>query len=162
MKILEFKGKMSLKNKILITIGTIFGISIISLILIYILNEPAREWIDIYVLRKEIQEDDIATINLEVDKSQYIYAYDRFISILRNGKFSIYNSYASKEAELDVGVSNPTYASSNNYLAIAETNGQKVYLISGTRILWESKVEGTINKVNVSRNRPCICNHNRN
>lgn len=130
MKILEFKGKMSLKNKILIAIAVLVVVLVIALISVYILNETAREWINVHILRKDIKEDDIASIELDIDKTQYIYAYDRYICILTDGKLAIYNSYASKEAELDLQISNPIYSASNNYLGVAETNGQKVCLVS--------------------------------
>ncbi len=152
MEVLKFKGKMSLKNKVFIGLAIFIGILIISVILVYVLNSNAREWINIYILRKEIKEDDIATINLEVDKEGQIYAYDRYISILYNGKLSIYNCYANKEAELDTGISNPIYDTSNNYVTIAEASGQKVCLISGTKVLWENKIEGNISRIKVSRN----------
>lgn len=151
MKILKFKGKMSAKNRLFATVGSIVTILAIIIVLLYVLNGSVREWIDTYILRKSITEDDIATIELEVDKSQYIYAHSRFISVLCNGKLAIYNSYASKEAELDISVSNPVYSTNSNYLAIAETNGQRVYLISDTKVLWDTKVEGNISKINVSK-----------
>ena len=156
MKILEFKredeaNKLSLKNKILIILAVVFIVMIAGVVLIYFFNEPARDWINIHILRKEITEDDIATINLEVDKTQFIYAYDRYISILSGGKLAIYNSYANKEAELDIGVSNPIYDRTNGYMAIAESGGHKLCLIADTKVLWEGKVEGNINKINVSR-----------
>lgn len=152
MKILEFKRKkISLKNKILIILGVVFTILILAVTLTYIFNENAREWINIYILRKEITEDDIATIELEVDKTQYIYAYDRYISVLCNGKLSVYNSYANKEADIDIGISNPIYDRTNGYMVIAENGGQKVCLIADSKVLWENKVEGSISKINVSR-----------
>ena len=151
MKILEFKGKISLKNKLLIALAIGITIFTVIIILLYIFNENVRDWMNIYVLGKSVTEDDIATINLEVDKSQYVYAYDRFISVLCSGKLSVYNSYASKESELDISISNPTYATNNNFLCIGETGGQKLYLISDNRILWENKIEGNINKINVSK-----------
>lgn len=152
MEILKFKGKMSLKNKIFIIISSIIIVMFIVITAIYILNSSAREWINIHILRKEVTEEDIATINIEADKLQYIYAYDKYISILYNGKLSIYNSYASKETELDIGISNPIYGTNHNYLGIAENNGQKVCLVSDMRILWENKVEGNIANINVNRN----------
>lgn len=151
MEILKFKGKISLKNKILIGVGISAVIIIVATILLYVLNANAREWINIYILRREVREDDVATIKLDVDKNQSIYAFDRYITILCNGKLSLYNSYASKEVELDISISNPIYDASNNYLAIAEKNGQKLYLVSEGKVLWENKVEGNIIKVNVSR-----------
>ena len=94
------------------------------------MNEDAREWININVLRKEINEDDVATIKIDADKTQYIYAYDKYIVILSGGKLEIYNNYASKINELEVSISNPIFDKNGNYLTIGETNGQKVYLIS--------------------------------
>lgn len=161
MKILKFKGKMSLKNKILIGIAGFCAVLFIVISLIYILNDDARDWINIHVLRKEVTEDDIATINLEVDKLQYVYAYDRYISILSNGKLSIYNSYANKEGELDIGISNPIYDTNHTYMVVAENNGQKACLITDTKIIWENKVEGNISKINVSRSRICFYYNNR-
>ena len=114
MKILKFKGKMSFKNKLLITLAVIFVISSISFVITYNVNEKFKEWIDVNILKKEITEEDVATIELEIDKTQYVIAYDRYISVLCNGKLSIYNSYGSKEAELDIGISNPIYKANNN------------------------------------------------
>ena len=151
MKILKFKGKMSFKNKLLITLAVICVISGISIIIVYNTNEQVREWIDVNILKKEITEEDIATINLEVDNNQYIFAYDRYIAILCNGKLSIYNSYGNKETEFTIGISNPIYEANNNYLVIAEKNGEKIYLISDEKIVWENKLEGTISGVNVSK-----------
>ncbi len=151
MKILKFKGKMPFKNKLLITLAIIFTIAGISIVITYNVNEQVKEWIDVNILKKEITEEDVATIELEVDKTQYVIAYDKYISILCNGKLSIYNSYGSKEAELDIGISNPMYATNNNYLVIAEKNGQRIYLISEEKIIWDSRLEGTISKVNVSK-----------
>ena len=130
MKILKFKGKMSLKNKILIIAAIIVGIAVAGVVVTYIVNEDAREWININVLRKEINEDDVATIKIDADKTQYIYAYDKYIVILSGGKLEIYNNYASKINELEVSISNPIFDKNGNYLTIGETNGQKVYLIS--------------------------------
>lgn len=151
MKILEFKGKMSLKNKILIASAIVSVLIIASVVALYILNDDVRNWIDVHILRREITEEDIATIELDIDKSEYIFAHDRYISILCNGKLGIYNSYGSKEAELDVQVSDPLYARNNNFLAIAENNGQKVYLFDGTRLLWDNKIDGNVSKINVSK-----------
>lgn len=130
MKILKFKGKMPLKNKILILVGIVACIAIIGIITTYIVNEEARNWININILKKEINEEDVATIKIDADKTQYIYAYDKYIVILCNGKLEIYNNYASKINELEISISNPIFEKNGNYLTIAETNGQKVYLIS--------------------------------
>ena len=45
MKILKFKGKMSFKNKLLITLAVIFVISSISIVITYNVNEKFKETI---------------------------------------------------------------------------------------------------------------------
>lgn len=151
MKVLEFKGKMSLKNKILIALSILIVLIIIGVILAYIINEDARDWLNVNILRKEITEEDLASIKLESDKSQYIFAYDKYITILCNGKLDIYNSYASKVSELEIGISNPIFIASGSYLAIADRDAQKLCLISEGKIQWENKIEGNIKKINVNR-----------
>lgn len=130
MKILEFKGKISLRDKILIAIAIILIIAIVSVVITYVVNENVREWININILRKNITEDDVPEIIIDADKSKYIYAYDKYIVILCNGKLEIYNTYGNVINELEVAVSNPIFKKNGTYLAIAEKDGQKVLLIS--------------------------------
>lgn len=152
MKILKFKGKMTQKNKLLIIFAALFVIALITISIIYAVNENAREWINVNILRKEVTEEDVASIVIDTDKSQYIYAYDKYIAILCNGKLEIYNSFASKITELEIQVSNPMFSANGAYLTVAENGGQRIYLISDTKMQWESKVEGNINKISVSKN----------
>lgn len=151
MKILKFKGKMPFKNRLLIIFGLILLVIIVIISIIYAANEVAREWINVNILRKEVNEEDVASIIIDIDKSQYICAYDKYIAILCNGKLEIYNSMASKISEIDMQISNPIFSASGGYLAVAENGGQKIYLISDTKIQWEGKVEGNINKISVSK-----------
>ena len=152
MKILKFKGKMPLKNKLLIIFGFILIFISIIVSIVYAVNEDAREWINISILRKEVTEDDVASILIDTDKSQFIYAYDKYISILSNGKLEIYNSFASKVSDIDMQISNPIFSSNGGYIAIAENGGQNIYLVSDTKMQWENKVEGNISNINVSKN----------
>ena len=55
-------------------------------------------------------------------------------------------------AEVDANVSVPIAHTSGNYMVLAEKNGDRLYLISGGSILWDTKVEGTISGVNVNDN----------
>lgn len=130
MKILKFKGKMSVKNKALIAIVILLIIAIIGMATAYIENANMREWININVLRKEVNEDEVATIQIDSDKSQFICAYDKYIGILANGKLEVYNNYGYKSADIDVQISSPIFETCANYLAIGEKDGQNVYLIS--------------------------------
>lgn len=130
MRTLKYKRKMPLKNKIIIFAVAIVLISTITVVIMYTVNEEARNWINVNILKKEVTEEDIATIEIDGDKSQYIYAYDKYIIILCNGKLDIYNSYGNKTCELDVMISNPLFKSNGQYLAIAENKGQSIYVIS--------------------------------
>lgn len=125
MKILKFKGKISLKNRLLIALAIVIIISGISIGVIYTINSEFREWINVNILKKEITEDDVATISLDTDETQYIYAFDKYITILCNSKLEIYNSYASLVYELDISVSNPLFDANGQYLAIAENGRTK-------------------------------------
>ena len=136
MKVLKFKGKMSLKNKILIIIAAVLLIGAISIGVIYAINEEAREWININILRKEITEEDVATIQLDTDKTEYITAYDKYIAILCNGKLDIYSSYGTKQHELNINISNPIFESNGQYLLIAENKRTK-YI---SNIKWKNRM----------------------
>lgn len=140
MKILEFKGKISLKNKLLILAIIILLAIIAGVVIAYIVNEEARDWININILRKEVTEDDVATIEINTDKTQYIYSYNKYIAILCNGKLEIYNSYASKVHELDIEISNPIFDSNNQYLLIAE-NGRAKNMLNIRAEKYNGKIE---------------------
>ncbi len=130
MKILKFKGKMPLRNKIIIAFIILIAIAIGTIIVLYSTNEDIRNWINVNVLGKEVTEEDVATIKIDSDKSQFIFALDKYIGILCNGKLDFYNSYGSNIHELDIAISNPVLSTSGEYVAIAEKNGQKAYLVS--------------------------------
>ena len=53
---------------------------------------------------------------------------------------------------MEVNISKPVNASYGKYLVLAELDGSKIYLISGTSILWQKDIEGNISRVNVNRN----------
>lgn len=151
MKILKFKGKMPLKNKLLIVLGVIVILAAVTISIVYAVNEEAREWINVNILRKEVTDEDVASIIIDTDKTQAIYAYDKYIAILGNGKLEIYNSFASKVSELDMQISNPVFAANGGYLAVAENGGQRIYLVSDTKLVWENKVEGNISQISVNK-----------
>ena len=64
MEILKFKGKMSLKNKILLICLGVFAVLILSVVIIYITIDTARDWININFLRQEVTEYAIAKIKI--------------------------------------------------------------------------------------------------
>ena len=147
----ETKKRINKKKIITISAIIVILIAIITTTLIYIYNKPAREWIDKNILRKEVLQDNATTIELK-DEQSSIYAFNKYIGILNKTKFNIYNQNGNSEAELDVQISNPLYNSANRFLAIAENQGQKFYIIEDKDIKWEAEVEGNISQINVNKN----------
>lgn len=118
---------------------------------LYVFNKDTREWIDKNIFRKEVKQDKVATIELKEEPSN-IYAFNKYIGILNKSKFEIYNNSGNKEEELEVKISNPYFDSANRFLAIAEKNGQKLYVISDKNIAWEKDIDGEISQVHINKN----------
>ena len=145
------KKKINKKKILIITVIIIILIAVITTSLIYIYNQPAREWIDKNILRKEVLQNNATTIELK-DEQSNIYAFNKYIGILSRTKLNIYNQSGNTEAELDIQISNPLFNSANRFLAIAENQGQKFYLIEDKEIKWETEIEGNISQINVNKN----------
>ncbi len=136
------------------TIPIILGIIILLLIVcgvLYLNNISVREWIDRNIFRKEVKQDKVATIELKSENTS-IYAFNKYIGILNKNKFEIYNNSGDKEEELEIQISNPSFDSANRFLAIAESHGQKLYVIADKNILWEDTVDGEISQVHINKN----------
>ena len=141
------------KKKIAITIVvSIIVVAIIVVVGLYLSNRQAREWIDKNIFRKEVEQDTVATIDLNEEQSSNIYAFNRYIGILNQTKFTIYGNTGNEEASLDVQISSPIFSSANRFLAIAENKGQKFYLLEDKNISWEAQVDGNISQIYVNKN----------
>ena len=104
------------------------------------------------VFRKEVEQDTAITIELNEEQIENIYAFNKYIGILNQTKFTIYGNTGNKEASLDIQISNPIFSSANRFLAIAENGGQKFYLITDKSISWEEEVDGNISQIYVNKN----------
>lgn len=144
--------KINKKKIAILTIIIVLIIAAIITIGLYSTNDKAREWIDKNILRKEVLQDKVATIDLKENQDSNMYAFNKYIGILNKNKFTIYGSTGSQEKTLDLQISNPILGSANRFLAIAENKGKKVYLISDKDIAWEAEVEGNISQVHVNKN----------
>ena len=141
------------KKKLSITIY-IFILIIILIVLacLYISSQGFRNWIDKNILRKEITQNNVSTIDLDSENNYEIYAYDKYISVLNHNTLKIYNENGKEEKSLDIQINNAIFQSNNRFLAVAEEKGQNVYLISGTDIVWTGQVEGNISQIYVNKN----------
>ena len=147
------KNKKINKKKLIIT-SLIILIVVLCIVVIglYYTNKQCREWIDKNILRKEVIQDKVATIDLKENQNSNIYAFNKYIGILEKTKFTIYSNTGSTEKTLDIQVSNPIFSSANRFLAIAENKGKKFYVITDKEISWEAEVEGNIAQVHVNKN----------
>lgn len=133
---------------IVVTVIVLVGIAVGT----YCTNEAVRGWIDKFIFRKEVLQDSVATIDLKEGQNANVYAFNKYIGILDQAKFTVYSNSGSKEKELDVQISSPLYSSANRFLAIAEKGGQKFYLITDKDVSWDATVEGNISQVFVNKN----------
>lgn len=141
------------KKKVIISIIIIIVVLLISTILvIYINNENARNWIDKNILQKELTQNNLPSIELEDMDNANIYAFNRYIGILSKNNFDIYNSTGKEETTLTLEISKPIFSSNGRYLAVAEEKGQKLYLIENKEIVWETNVEGNISQISINKN----------
>jgi len=119
---------------------------------LYVGNESVRTFFDRYIFRKEINEDDRNIIDLAYEDSKNIYAYNNKIVVLIKNNLYTYNQAGKEESNLEINISNPIFASSNRFLAIAENKGKKIYSVSGNNIVWQKELSGNISKVHINKN----------
>ena len=149
----DIEEKKLNKKKIIISIViAIIVVALIVIIALYMTNEQIREWIDKNVLRKEVLQDKVATIDLEEEQSANVYAFNKYIGILSKNQFSIYGNNGNEEAKLEITITNPIFSTDNRFLVIGESNGQKIYLLEDKQIIWENSIEGNISQIYVNRN----------
>ena len=141
------------RKKVIITgIVSIILVILIILICVYAANRSFRDFIDKYVLMKNVIENNVTSITLEESESYQVYAYDKYVSIFNKNTLTGYNSSGKKEYELTVEITNPIIDTNNRFLLMAEKGKQKIYLISGNNIFWEKELEGNISRVSVNKN----------
>lgn len=130
----------------------ILGFCIVIIVARYVTDENFRAEIDTNVFGKQVLESSLKTIEINSEEAPNIFAHGKFISILSKNKLKTYDEKGILISEVDANVSVPIAHTSGNYMVLAEKNGDRLYLISGGSILWDTKVEGTISGVNVNDN----------
>ena len=151
-KIEENKKKKIDKKKLVIIIAiTILILTFIIIAALYAANKNFRNFMDKHILRKDITNENVAVIDIDYDSNTNIIPYGRYICILAENNLEQYNSSGKKEQEVKIEINNPVYDVNGRYLVIGEKDSQKLYLISGTHIIWEKKVDGNLSKVTVNR-----------
>ena len=144
--------KINKKKIIITTIVVVIAIAIIIIVGLYMTNRDVRDWIDRNIFRKEVEQDKAITIDFNETLNSNVYAFNRYIGILNQTKFTIYGNTGNKEEELEIQISNPIFSSANRFLAIAENGGQRLYLISDKNISWQAEIDGNISQIFVNKN----------
>lgn len=142
------------KKKMVITVilGVILIVAAITM-LVYYASEDARNFLDQYLFRKNVTQENLETIDLEEYSSDItVFAYNKYICVLAENKLMEYNSSGEIANEIDLEITNPIYNANNKYLAICESGGSSFSLISGSTILWSNEIEGEISKIKVNSN----------
>lgn len=152
MKKIKINLNKQAKKKLIITGAIVLVVVIILCIALYIGNSSFRRFFDRYILRKEIVSNNVASIDISTLENPSIYAYSKYITILSKNKLTTYSSSGAKEYEHEILVSDAIYSSNNRFLAVAQKNGQNLYVISEANLLWQAEVEGEIQKINVNKN----------
>jgi len=120
---------------------------VIGFVLVYEKHEPSRNFFDQYIFRKHVSENSLPTIDLNYSDSYSFHMYKDKVLVLSKNVLTFY-----KEFNLDIEITNPIFESNNNYLCIAEKNGQRIYLIEGHNIIWQKDLEGNISNVSLNKN----------
>lgn len=143
--------EQKINRKKLIIVAIILAILILIAIFsfLYFRVSAIRIFFDKYLFRKNVTEGNLPYITTESDN---IYAFGNNVIELYENTLTFYNKNAAKETSLDIKVVNPIISSNGKYLAIAEKNGQKLYLISNKNIIWEKDIEGNISNIYVNKN----------
>lgn len=155
MEIIDIRKYKKIPKKNIIILSVILFIIIVLIsvtTILYIKNDNVKEFIDVHIFRKEITQGNLKKIDLEVDSNKYLYAYDKYITVLNKSNLTIYDEQGQEYQKLDILIGTPIYSSNNRFLCMAESEGKKVYLISNGQILWEKEEEGTIKKIDVNKN----------
>ncbi len=161
MKLLEYKQfnnsdeeKSLNKKKVTVAVIILLIVLIIVITFIAYISSPnVRDFMDKYILFKNVNENDLAYINIDEDESIYTYAFYNYVVVLQNNKLTLYNSSGNEVESFDnFNISSPIFATQDNYLVVAEKNQKKIYLIKDKKIMWDKDVEGQISRVNVNQN----------
>ena len=143
--------KSKIKKEIIILLVLLIIAAAITTFIFYKNNGRVKDWVDKNIFRKEVHQEQTVSVELE-DENTQICAYSQYLGLLSKNVFKIYNESGNEEQSLDVQITTPLFSSCERFLAVAEKDGQKAYLITNKDIVWEKKVEGSISQICVNKN----------
>lgn len=147
----KFKERRKNRRVIKFTIITLIAIIILVFIALYMANKSFNLFIDTYILKKRISENDANSLTIDTDNLSLIYAYDKSLVVYSDGSINFYNTDAKQTGNIEMTLSKPIADSEDKYLALADYGLQKVCLIKSNSLVWQKDIEGKISKVSVNK-----------
>ena len=120
--------------------------------MIYCLNAKFRNWVDINILQKEILQGDTAVIEFNSENSENVYAFNKYVVILENKQLKINNALGEEITSITTDINNPIFNAKGKYLAVAEKDGESVYLIENNKVVWNTNIEGKVVDIKINEN----------
>ncbi len=148
------KHTRTVNKRKIIGIGILLLLILVLIIMyfVYASNEEFRNFLDENILQKDVEENDLKYITVENYDQSNIFAFSKYICILKNNTLEIYGSSGKREAEIRVEISDPLTCNTGKYLVLAEQNSSKIYLIADNAVKWEKDLEGNISRISVNDN----------
>ena len=147
----KFKERRKNRKVMKFTIITLIAIIILVFIALYMANKSFNLFIDTYILKKRISENDANSLTIDTDNLSLIYAYDKSLVVYSDGSINFYNTDAKQTGNIEMTLSKPIADSEDKYLALADYGLQKVCLIKSNSLVWQKDIEGKISKVSVNK-----------
>ncbi len=148
----QYQRELNIRKIVMSIIIAIIVIALIVIFSLYIAEESFRKWVDVNVLRKDVTSENVATIDLNVDKNNQIFCYNKYVCILNEKNLKLYNQSGENVTDIPVDINTAIFSANNKYLAIAEKNGQELCVILDKTYLWRQKIDGEILQIYVNEN----------
>ena len=148
----KYQRELNIRKIVITSIIAIFLIVIIVIFSLYIAEEGFRKWVDVNVFKKDIASENVASIDLNVDKNNQIFCYNKYICILNEKNLKLYNQSGENITDISVDINTALFSSNDKYLAIAEKNGQEFCVITDKSYSWRQKVDGEILQIYINKN----------
>lgn len=145
----DIKSRTTVKK-----LGIFVSIALVIIILFarYATDDEFRYKIESNLFKRQVTEATLKHIEINSDDNPSIFAYDKYIAVLSKNTLTQYTSDGNIDSKLDMNISIPLTATAGKYMVMAEKDGERIYLVSGSNILWQGNVDGSISRVNVNKN----------
>lgn len=142
------KNKRMFKFAVIIIVATI----ILIIVSLYLAHIGFRSFVDTYIFKKEISEENANSVIIDTENLSLIHAFNKNLVVYTEGKVIFYNTEAKKEGNVEITLSKPIADSDGKYLILGDYGSQKMCLIKDTSLLWQKDIEGKISKICVNQN----------